>query len=74
MTKRIRITLVAMLLITIPVLAQQEETIEDVSSEDSVVCTMEYAPVCGAAQVQCITEPCYPMQVTFGNKCELDAQ
>jgi len=36
-----------MLLITIPVLAQQEEQVEDISWQDSIACTMEYAPVCG---------------------------
>ena len=70
MTKRIRIMLAMMVAISAPVLAQQDTNQE----KQPTACTMQYAPVCGAAQVQCITEPCYPMQVTFGNKCELDAQ
>lgn len=33
------------------------------------VCTMEYAPVCGLVEVQCITTPCNPVPETFGNAC-----
>ncbi len=33
------------------------------------VCTMEYAPVCGSVQVQCITAPCNPIRQTFSNSC-----
>lgn len=32
-------------------------------------CTMEYAPVCGLVEVQCITEPCDPVPETFSNGC-----
>lgn len=32
-------------------------------------CTMEYAPVCGLVQIQCITEPCNPVPETFSNGC-----
>lgn len=32
-------------------------------------CTMEYAPVCGSKQVQCIKAPCNPVQQTYSNKC-----
>lgn len=38
-----------------------------------VACTKEYKPVCGEVQVQCITAPCYPVQQTFGNRCEANA-
>ena len=37
------------------------------------VCTMEYAPVCGAISVQCITAPCPQVRQTFGNNCMADA-
>ncbi len=33
------------------------------------MCTMQYAPVCGYVEVQCITSPCYPVPQTFGNTC-----
>jgi len=37
------------------------------------VCTMEYAPVCGKVQVQCITTPCLSVDQTFGNMCTAQA-
>lgn len=70
MTKRIRIMLAMIVAISVPVLAQQDT----ISEEQPTACTMQYEPVCGAAQVQCITTPCYPIQVTFWNKCALDAE
>ena len=30
---------------------------------------MQYAPVCGAQEVQCIKAPCYPQYHTYGNAC-----
>lgn len=36
-----------------------------------VICTAEYAPVCGEKQVQCITAPCYPVRRTYSNECNL---
>lgn len=39
------------------------------AATDPVMCTMEYAPVCGSVQVQCITAPCEPVRETFGNAC-----
>lgn len=30
---------------------------------------MEYAPVCGSVQVQCIKAPCEPVKQTFSNSC-----
>ena len=39
------------------------------ATEDPIMCTMEYAPVCGTIQVQCITTPCEPVRQTFGNTC-----
>jgi peptidoglycan hydrolase-like protein with peptidoglycan-binding domain len=38
-----------------------------------VACTKEYVPVCGAKQVQCVTTPCNPIPMTYGNKCEMEA-
>nr|MDD3720796.1 DUF333 domain-containing protein [Candidatus Gracilibacteria bacterium] len=35
-------------------------------------CTKEYKPVCGEVQIQCIRAPCYPIQQTFSNKCEME--
>ena len=37
------------------------------------VCTMEYAPVCGTKEVQCIRAPCYPVHQTYSNNCMLAA-
>ncbi len=39
------------------------------SGEDVKICTMEYAPVCGEKQVQCIKAPCNPIKQTYSNKC-----
>lgn len=36
---------------------------------DPIMCTMEYAPVCGEVEVQCIQAPCEPVKQTFGNAC-----
>jgi len=36
---------------------------------DHLICTMEYAPVCAEVQVNCINEPCLPVQKTFWNSC-----
>lgn len=38
-----------------------------------IACTMEYAPVCGEKQVQCITTPCDPIKQTYSNKCMAEA-
>lgn len=42
-------------------------------NSDPVMCTMEYAPVCGEVEVQCITAPCLPVKQTFGNTCMANA-
>jgi hypothetical protein len=39
------------------------------AAEEGRVCTMEYAPVCAAKQVQCVRAPCYPVYQTYGNSC-----
>jgi len=41
----------------------------NVSAQGERACTMQYDPVCGAKQVQCITAPCYPQYQTYGNSC-----
>jgi len=60
------------------------DTVHDLPDDSSIVCTdaqkqaqactMEYAPVCGLVQVQCITAPCPPVEETFGNGCSACAQ
>ncbi|MEK9184324.1 MAG: hypothetical protein AAB892_01175 [Patescibacteria group bacterium] len=35
------------------------------------MCTMQYDPVCGAKEVQCVRAPCYPQYQTYGNACML---
>lgn len=39
------------------------------ANEPISACTMQYAPVCGSVEVQCIRAPCYPVRQTFGNQC-----
>lgn len=39
------------------------------AANEPVACTMQYAPVCGSIQVQCIRAPCNPVRQTFGNAC-----
>lgn len=41
--------------------------------DEPIACTMEYAPVCGSKQVQCIAAPCDPVQQTYSNRCMLNA-
>lgn len=43
------------------------------AASNPTVCTMEYAPVCGSVQVQCIQAPCPPIKETFGNMCTANA-
>jgi hypothetical protein len=40
-----------------------------IETEEPRICTMEYAPVCAEAQIQCIKAPCYPIIQTFSNSC-----
>lgn len=47
--------------------------VSSVSAASDTICTMDYTPVCGAVQVQCIRAPCYPVYQTFGNSCTLSA-
>jgi len=44
------------------------------AQKNAEICTMEYAPVCGLVQVQCVTTPCDPVPQTFGNACGACAQ
>jgi hypothetical protein len=39
------------------------------ATSQATACTMEYAPVCGSVQVQCIMAPCNPIRETFSNSC-----
>ena len=39
------------------------------ASDDPVMCTMQYAPVCAMVEVQCVRAPCNPVKQTFGNSC-----
>jgi hypothetical protein len=34
---------------------------------------MEYAPVCASVAIQCIKAPCDPVEQTFGNRCQMNA-
>lgn len=43
------------------------------ATEDNMVCTMQYEPVCAEVQVQCIKAPCPAIKETFGNKCMMNA-
>lgn len=42
-------------------------------ASEGIACTMEYAPVCGSVQVQCIAAPCNPVRQTFSNTCMAQA-
>lgn len=39
------------------------------SAADQVMCTAEYAPVCGEVVRQCLIAPCESDTQTFGNAC-----
>ncbi len=39
------------------------------ATTQATMCTMDYVPVCGAVQVQCIMAPCNPVRQTFSNMC-----
>jgi hypothetical protein len=51
---------------------------EEVSGTATIVvgglsgCTFEYAPVCGAKPVACITTPCNPVPTTYENRCAMN--
>ncbi|QFR39581.1 hypothetical protein A9Q91_05160 [Candidatus Gracilibacteria bacterium 28_42_T64] len=40
-----------------------------IPKEEISLCTMEYSPVCGKVEVQCIKAPCDPIKQTFSNTC-----
>ncbi|HEX2792610.1 MAG TPA: hypothetical protein VHO23_02750 [Candidatus Paceibacterota bacterium] len=64
--KTLRILALSVPLLFLPGLAFAQGT--------GVACTMQYAPVCGAQQVQCVAAPCYPVYHTYGNACVLGAE
>ena len=45
-----------------------ENTYVEVIDEPRI-CTLEYAPVCAQVEVQCVREPCNPINETFSNRC-----
>lgn len=46
----------------------------EAGAKAEIACTMQYDPVCGAKEVQCIQAPCYPVYQTYGNSCVLGAE
>lgn len=43
-------------------------------ASEPAACTLEYAPVCGKLEIQCITTPCNPILQTYSNRCFLAAE
>lgn len=39
------------------------------AQKEANICTMEFMPVCGYKEVQCIKAPCPPISETYSNKC-----
>jgi len=50
------------------------ETVCTETMKQSEFCTMEYRPVCGLVEIQCVTTPCEPIPETFSNGCMACAQ
>ncbi len=46
-----------------------KEVVCSPASKQAQACTMEYAPVCGLVEVQCVTTPCPPIRETYSNGC-----
>jgi len=59
----------------VPVDSGKTVTSEIPVEEDQtpVICTMEYMPVCARVAIQCVTTPCDPVEQTFGNRCQMNA-
>lgn len=59
-----------------PILKEDEDMMSFCSPESRLtdVCTMDYAPVCGVVEVQCVTTPCDPVSQTFSNSCSACSQ
>ena len=72
MTKKTKRVLVAVF-ITFFGLAMANITLASSVLEEPIACTMEYKPVCGEVPVVCVKAPCYPVQETFGNRCQANA-
>jgi hypothetical protein len=49
------------------------EYVKPTQTEEPTICTMEYSPVCAKVAIQCIKAPCEPIEQTFGNKCQMNA-
>jgi hypothetical protein len=45
-------------------------TIIECSQNRPQACTREFEPVCGQVNVQCVREPCPPINLTFDNACQ----
>lgn len=52
--------------------AQKPSEVEN--NQKWIACTMDYNPVCGKVNVQCIKAPCDPVQETFSNKCVAESR
>lgn len=42
-------------------------------ADKPTACALNYAPVCAKVNIQCITTPCDPIEQTFGNRCQMEA-
>lgn len=60
-------------LLALAIVAATYTAASPASARTDIACTMQYAPVCGAKQVQCVTAPCHPVYETYGNSCVLGA-
>ena len=56
------------------ILPKNKEIVCTDQMKQAEACTMEYAPVCGMVEVQCITAPCDPVPETFSNGCSACSQ
>lgn len=45
------------------------ECTSDMNDDTANACTLEYMPVCGSLEVQCIRAPCPPIKQVYSNAC-----